>query len=107
MEGLEKKLVSALAADQPGGGGGSTETWERFSGWVHSICVVTFDLELGQVYTQHLDYQYVVLNASPQPKSITHIIPNYDISVVGFWLSGVFANTTNLTEMNHIPLESA
>jgi len=48
MEGLEKKLVSALAADQPGGGGGSSETWERFSGWVHSICVVTFDLELGQ-----------------------------------------------------------
>lgn len=22
--------------------------WERFSGWVHCICVVTFDLELGQ-----------------------------------------------------------
>ncbi|CAJ0603452.1 unnamed protein product [Cylicocyclus nassatus] len=22
--------------------------WERFSDWVHSICVVTFDLELGQ-----------------------------------------------------------
>ena len=75
MEGLEKKLVSALAADQPGGGGGSTETWERFSGWVHSICVVTFDLELGQVYTQHHDYDYVVLNASPHSKSTAHIIP--------------------------------
>ncbi|KIH52552.1 hypothetical protein ANCDUO_17347, partial [Ancylostoma duodenale] len=22
--------------------------WERFNDWVHSICVVTFDLELGQ-----------------------------------------------------------
>lgn len=23
-------------------------TWERFSNWIHCICVVTFDLELGQ-----------------------------------------------------------
>lgn len=22
--------------------------WERFSEWIHCICVVTFDLELGQ-----------------------------------------------------------
>ena len=22
--------------------------WDRFSNWLHSICVVTFDLELGQ-----------------------------------------------------------
>lgn len=22
--------------------------WERFSNWVHCICIVTFDLELGQ-----------------------------------------------------------
>ena len=22
--------------------------WDRFAAWVHSICVVTFDLELGQ-----------------------------------------------------------
>jgi len=22
--------------------------WDRFSSWLHSICVVTFDLELGQ-----------------------------------------------------------
>ena len=61
MEGLEKKLVSALAPGQPGGGGGSTETWERFSGWVHSICVVTFDLELGQVCTHHHDYIIVYM----------------------------------------------
>jgi len=24
------------------------EKWERFSNWVHCICIVTFDLELGQ-----------------------------------------------------------
>ena len=24
------------------------EPWERFSEWIHSICVVTFDLEIGQ-----------------------------------------------------------
>lgn len=23
-------------------------TWENFSNWIHCICVVTFDLELGQ-----------------------------------------------------------
>ncbi|VDL74063.1 unnamed protein product [Nippostrongylus brasiliensis] len=28
--------------------GGDWPPWERFSDWVHSICVVTFDLELGQ-----------------------------------------------------------
>ena len=32
--------------------------WDRFSAWVHSICVVTFDLELGQaiesVYPAHV-----------------------------------------------------
>lgn len=22
--------------------------WDRFSEWIHCICVVTFDLELGQ-----------------------------------------------------------
>lgn len=24
------------------------EKWENFSNWIHCICVVTFDLELGQ-----------------------------------------------------------
>lgn len=23
-------------------------TWKNFSNWVHAICVITFDLELGQ-----------------------------------------------------------
>jgi len=22
--------------------------WDRFSSWIHCICIVTFDLELGQ-----------------------------------------------------------
>lgn len=25
-----------------------TKKWDRFSEWIHCICVVTFDLELGQ-----------------------------------------------------------
>ena len=33
--------------------------WDRFSAWIHSICVVTFDLELGQaiesVYPGHVE----------------------------------------------------
>ncbi|XP_015516240.1 protein DENND6A [Neodiprion pinetum] len=36
----------------------SRKKWERFSNWVHCICVVTFDLELGQaielVYPSHV-----------------------------------------------------
>ena len=32
--------------------------WDRFAAWVHGICVVTFDLELGQaierVYPEHI-----------------------------------------------------
>lgn len=34
------------------------EKWERFSNWVHCICIVTFDLELGQaieVQLYHVD----------------------------------------------------
>ena len=31
-----------------GGGLGEKETWELFSNWVCCVCVVTFDLELGQ-----------------------------------------------------------
>lgn len=25
------------------------EKWEKFTNWIHCICVVAFDLELGQV----------------------------------------------------------
>lgn len=29
-----------------------TEKWQRFSDWLHCICVVNFDLELGKfIYT--------------------------------------------------------
>ncbi|XP_029154831.1 protein DENND6A isoform X2 [Nylanderia fulva] len=34
------------------------EKWERFNNWVHCICIVTFDLELGQaieaIYPSHI-----------------------------------------------------
>ena len=29
------------------------EKWERFHNWVHCICIVTFDLELGQAIEVH------------------------------------------------------
>lgn len=32
------------------------EKWERFSNWVHCICIVTFDLELGQA----IEVQYIM-----------------------------------------------
>ena len=32
--------------------------WDRFGAWIHSICVVTFDLELGQsierIFPEHI-----------------------------------------------------
>uniref|UniRef100_A0A182X6J3 UDENN domain-containing protein n=1 Tax=Anopheles quadriannulatus TaxID=34691 RepID=A0A182X6J3_ANOQN len=38
--------------------GGTVGTWDRFSEWLHCICVVTFDLELGQamelIYPKHV-----------------------------------------------------
>lgn len=41
-------------------------TWERFSNWIHCICVVTFDLELGQaleVSFINVFYYYVHLKS--------------------------------------------
>lgn len=31
----------------------SQQKWKRFSEWMHCICVVTFDLELGQAMEVH------------------------------------------------------
>lgn len=39
--------------------------WEGFSNWFHSICVVTFDLELGQaleVIFIYNVYKYININ---------------------------------------------
>lgn len=30
------------------GEGRCEKAWQRFHNWIHCICVVTFDLELGQ-----------------------------------------------------------
>jgi hypothetical protein len=30
------------------------EKWDRFAEWIHCFCVVTFDLELGQVSVKKL-----------------------------------------------------
>ena len=32
----------------------SDESWERFSHWLCCVCVVTFDLELGQALEVHV-----------------------------------------------------
>ena len=49
--------VSATLA--PGGEGDAKaerELWENFSNWACCLCVVTFDLELGQA----LEVQYII-----------------------------------------------
>lgn len=52
---LEKRTMSVPSCSTSKGlNNGATEEkvaygkWERFSNWVHCICIVTFDLELGQ-----------------------------------------------------------
>ena len=42
--------ASQLSSDNvsEGASAGSGVSWERFSQWVSCVCVVTFDLELGQ-----------------------------------------------------------
>lgn len=32
----------------------SENCWERFNNWFHCICIVTFDLELGQALEVHI-----------------------------------------------------
>ena len=44
---------------------GSEKEWDGFRSWLHSIAVVTFDLELGQVSSyliKVLLYKHYILN---------------------------------------------
>lgn len=60
---LEQDIRVSPAEEMPGEGPGEEETdqlflpWDRFSAWLHCICVVGFDLELGQavevIYPHH------------------------------------------------------
>ena len=36
------------------------EKWERFHNWVHCICIVTFDLELGQAIEVYFIFNYIL-----------------------------------------------
>jgi hypothetical protein len=33
--------------------------WDRFSSWIHCICIVTFDLELGQALEVSTNATYI------------------------------------------------
>lgn len=33
--------------------------WDRFSSWIHCICIVTFDLELGQALEVSTNSTYI------------------------------------------------
>ncbi|XP_031424362.1 DENN/MADD domain containing 6Aa [Clupea harengus] len=60
---LEQDVRVSPAEEMPGDGPGEEESdqlllpWDRFSAWLHCICVVGFDLELGQavevIYPHH------------------------------------------------------
>jgi len=38
----------------------STLPWDRFSNWIHCICIVTFDLEVGQAIEVRLRVRVTV-----------------------------------------------
>uniref|UniRef100_A0A6I8NGA0 DENN domain containing 6B n=1 Tax=Ornithorhynchus anatinus TaxID=9258 RepID=A0A6I8NGA0_ORNAN len=46
--GLERRARPALYGSGEGLGCGPSLPWARFSSWLECVCVVTFDLELGQ-----------------------------------------------------------
>uniref|UniRef100_A0A182XZE2 Uncharacterized protein n=1 Tax=Anopheles stephensi TaxID=30069 RepID=A0A182XZE2_ANOST len=60
-EQRKRQEMSASVIDRQeevGADGLAVGTWDRFSEWLHCICVVTFDLELGQamelIYPKHV-----------------------------------------------------
>ena len=59
-----KTLASQLSSDNvsEGASAGSGVSWERFSQWVACVCVVTFDLELGQAMEVSEAAGYLQLN---------------------------------------------
>uniref|UniRef100_A0A182J276 Uncharacterized protein n=1 Tax=Anopheles atroparvus TaxID=41427 RepID=A0A182J276_ANOAO len=57
-EDSASSLIGSVGPEEMGPDGTLIGTWDRFSEWLHCICVVTFDLELGQamelIYPQHV-----------------------------------------------------
>lgn len=44
---LEESIEESITSDH-GDETASVLPWDRFSNWIHCICIVTFDLEVGQ-----------------------------------------------------------
>lgn len=61
----EEDLRISPAEEMPADGPGDEEPeqlllpWDRFSAWLHCICVVGFDLELGQAVEVSYLYSYL------------------------------------------------
>lgn len=45
---LGKNLESSVISSTDSLNSSSVLPWDKFSNWIHCICIVTFDLELGQ-----------------------------------------------------------
>ena len=71
---------SATAAGGEGergaGGGPASESWELFSNWACCVCVVTFDLELGQALEVNWAVLYMAGNCRYQ-HLLKYIIYSY------------------------------
>ena len=65
-EGVGPSAGGAGSGERGGGGGGggegeaARENWELFSNWASCMCVVTFDLELGQALEVHWHCIYTI-----------------------------------------------
>ena len=55
--------TATVAGGGEGGGRGELEreTWELFSNWVCCVCIVTFDLELGQALEVNMQLQHAYI----------------------------------------------
>ena len=60
---LNKEEQSTTSDDR-----NSIKKWECLKNWIHCICVVAFDLELGQaieVFNFHINYHLSVFDTLP------------------------------------------
>jgi hypothetical protein len=56
-------VVCMEDVDEEDGNGTKTTAvlpWDKFSSWVHCICIVTFDLELGQALEVSRNATYIL-----------------------------------------------
>jgi len=57
--------------------------WDRFNTWVHSICVVTFDLELGQAIEKMYPNDQIGISEADKTNICYLAFPDSNSGVMG------------------------